>query len=110
METGNGPNIAKRIRGQVERQEVRVTKHALAEMIEEAITLDEVFEAMVSGSVVENYPEHRRGACCLFGGRTAENRPLHVVCTTAQPVLIVITVYQPKPPKWTTPRERKMSP
>ena len=30
---------------------------------------------------VHNYPEHRRGACCLLSGRTAGARPLHLVCT-----------------------------
>lgn len=31
---------------------------------------------------------------------------LHVVSTTAQPVLVIITVYEPKPPKWVTPTQR----
>jgi hypothetical protein len=56
--------------------------------------------------VLENYPEHRRGACCLLYGRAANGRHLHVVCTTAQPVLIVITVYEPRPPRWITPTQR----
>ena len=89
---------------------VRVTAHAHAEMIEEGISLDEVFEAISSCAVLEDYPEHRRGACCLVGGLTADSRPLHIVCTTAQPVLIVITVYEPRPPKWTTALERRRIP
>ena len=36
-----------------------------------------------------------------------DERPLHVVCTTVRRPLIIITVYEPKPPKWTTPETRE---
>jgi hypothetical protein len=29
-----------------------------------------------------------------------------VVCTTGLEVIVVITVYEPKPPKWATPFQR----
>jgi hypothetical protein len=32
---------------------------------------------------------------------------VHVVCTTARPVLIIITVYEPRLPKWLTPTNRR---
>ena len=94
------------IRARVESESVRITQHAHQEMVAEAITLQDVFEALAHGEILENYPEHRRGACCLVGGITERGRPLHVVCTTAQPVVIVITVYEPRPPKWVTPTKR----
>lgn len=74
-------------------------------MVEEGITLDEVLEAIRNSEILEDYPGHRRGPCCLILGWTKTLRPLHVVCTTGQPVLIIITVYEPRPPKWVTPRE-----
>lgn len=63
---------------------LRVTLHAAAEMIEESIALDDVLEAIAApdAAVVENYPEHRRGACCLVGGTARGARALHVVCTS----------------------------
>jgi hypothetical protein len=76
-------------------------------MVEEDILLDEVLEAIVTGQILENYPQHRRGACCLLYGLTQAGRPLHIVCTTVRPVLIIITVYQPKLPKWITPTQRR---
>lgn len=93
-------------RGQIATDAVLITQHAQREMIEEEIHLDEVYEAIVSSQVLENYPDHRRGACCLVGGYTKRGRPLHVVCTTARSELILITVYEPKPPKWISPTER----
>jgi hypothetical protein len=98
--------MLERLRSQAAQENVRVTQHAQQEMVEEGITLDEVVEAIASGQILENYLEHRRGACCLINGRTKQGRPLHVVCTTARPVLIIITVYEPKAPKWVTPTRR----
>jgi hypothetical protein len=87
---------------------VRVTVHAHQEMVEEGITMDDVLRVIAAGDVIEDYPTHRRGACCLVGGTTRAGRPLHIVCTTAQPVLVIITVYEPKPPKWITPIQRRV--
>ena len=85
---------------------VRLTQHAHREMVEEEITLDELLGAIVNGQVLESYPEHRRGACCLINGTTEEGRPIHIVCTTALPVLIIITAYEPKMPRWVSPIQR----
>jgi hypothetical protein len=60
--------------------------------------------------MLEDYPQHRRGACCLLHGVDGDGRDIHVVCTTAQSALIIITVYLPKPPKWVTPSRRRGQP
>ena len=99
--------VLRRIRVQAAAENIRITQHAQREMVEEDITLDEMLEAIATGQILENYPEHRRGACCLLNGFTHEGRPLHIVCTTTRPVLIIITVYEPKPPKWITPTQRR---
>jgi Domain of unknown function (DUF4258) len=57
-----------------------------------------------------HYPDHRRGACCLLCGYTDSGRPLHLVCTTLQSPVILITVYEPKLPKWETPTQRGRKP
>ena len=99
--------ILEQVRAQAAAETIRITQHAQQEMVEEDITLDEVLQAIATGQIVENYPEHRRGACCLLSGLTQNGRPLHMVCTTAEPVLIIITAYEPKPPKWVTPTQRR---
>lgn len=110
MEKGNNvvdlAATLERIRAQADVENIRITQHAQQEMVEENVTLDEVLEAIATGKILENYPEHRRGACCLLNGLTQTSRSLHVVCTTARPALIIITVYEPKPPKWITPTQR----
>ena len=99
--------MLKRIRAQAAAEDIRITKHAQQEMVEEDITLNEVLETIAMGQILENYPEHRRGACCLLNGFTHGGRPIHIVCTTARPVLIIITVYEPRPPKWVTSTQRR---
>jgi hypothetical protein len=75
-------------------------------MVEDDVSLRDVLEAIGTAGILEDYPTHRRGACCLLSGSTRAGRPLHVVCTTTRPILVIITVYEPKPPKWTTPTQR----
>lgn len=98
--------ILARIHAQIAADAVLLTQHAQQEMVEEEVGLDEVFQALQTGQVLENYPDHRRGACCLVGGYTVGGRPLHIVCTTARAEAIIITVYEPKPPKWVSSTQR----
>ena len=107
-EPGRNRRALESLRALARSESVRVTVHAHQEMVEEGITMDDVLEAVANGDVIEDYPTHRRGACCLVGGTSRAGRPLHIVCTTAQPVLVIITAYEPKPPRWITPVQRSV--
>lgn len=98
------------IREQVVAGHYRVTQHAQQEMVQDDYELDDVLAALANAITLENYPLHRRGPCCLLGGVAAQGRPVHIVCTTANPMLIIITVYEPRPPKWVTPTQRGAQP
>ena len=98
--------IMLRLRNQCSRDAIRVTIHAHQEMVEENVCYDSMVEALDRGSVIENYPEHQRGPCCLVCGRDSAGRFLHVCCTTSLEVTVIITVYEPQPPKWVTPYQR----
>jgi hypothetical protein len=103
----NPQAILARIQAQASAGSVDFTLHAQRELAAETITVAEVLQAIATGQVLENYPTHQRGACCLLYGKTQQHRPLHLVCTTAQRTLIIVTVYEPVPPKWTTPTQRR---
>ncbi len=98
--------VLQNIRAHAAVDNIRITQHGHQEMVQEDIILDEVLQVIAGGKVLEDYPDHRRGACCLLSGVTSRGRPLQIVCTAAQPVLILITVYEPRPPKWVTSTER----
>lgn len=103
-------SVLRRIKSQAAAEQIRITQHAHEEMVAEGIGFADLLQAIQRAEILEDYPEHRRGACCLMGGTTGTGRPMHIVCTTAQPILIVITVYEPKPPKWVTPKRRGRTP
>ena len=86
---------------------VKITQHAAQEMAEEDILLDDVMFAISKAQLLEDYPDHRRGACSLIYGKDARLRDIHIVCTTAHPTLIIVTVYLPRPPKWIAPTQRR---
>ena len=100
------PAVVEAIRARARGEDIRLTQHAQQEMVEEAIPLEDVLEALASCELLEDYPDHRRGPCGLVLGYTVGGRPLHIVCTTAASPLIVVTVYEPRPPKWTSPTRR----
>ena len=98
--------IVGRIRQQSSSELVRVTMHAHQEMLDENIVLEDVLGALREAKMVENYPSHKRGPCCLLCGRSRSGKYLHIVCTSSLEVAIIITVYEPMLPKWITPFER----
>ncbi len=67
------------IRGLARNEAVRVTQHAQQEMAEDGVTLDQVLATIAVGSIIEYYPEHRRGAGCLINGLT----PSAARCTSS---------------------------
>ncbi len=83
-----------------------MTHHAVLEAADEGISADEIRETILGGMIVEDYPDERRGPCCLVSGKTTAGRDLHVVVTTVRSPVRIITVYEPLPPRWVTPTER----
>lgn len=96
------------IRALAMKRTIKLTLHAHQEMAEDDVDVAELLTCLAHCTLLEDYPEHKRGACCLICGHAHTGRYLHVVCTTEGPELIIITVYEPKPPKWESPFQRGM--
>ena len=91
---------------------VLYTKHAKDEMEKEEfgeIKEHEIYEAVIDGKVIEDYPGDKPYPSCLIYGKTHNSRPLHIVCAYAhdEAMSIIITVYQPHPGKWIEFERRK---
>jgi hypothetical protein len=71
----NHQAIAARLRQQAEAESVRITVHCHQEMVEEDISLDDVREILLNATILENYPEHKRGPCCLSCGNNESGHP-----------------------------------
>ena len=88
------------------------TSHARQEMKAEEfgiINEMEVFEAIQSGEIIEEYPDDEPYPSILIYGSTLQGRPIHVVCAYASEddLGIVITVYEPDPALWIDFRRRR---
>lgn len=91
------------IRTKVRNEMFELSAHALTRSTQRHILLDELIEAVVSGEVIEDYPNDRYGPSCLLLGYTHNKRPLHIQCSyPSRLVLKIITVYEPTIDKWET--------
>ena len=93
---------------------VLYSRHSRQEMAGEEfgrVVEREVFEAVLGGEVIEEYPADKPYASRLIFGLTKQGRPLHVLCAFAPEdgLAVVITVYQPHPARWDEWRRRVKS-
>jgi len=85
------------------RKKVLFLPHAIAQMSrpERMIEPDEIREAVLTGEVIESYPDDPRGMSCLVL-HIGEHRAIHVVCAPRPDFLAIITAYLPAPEQWTS--------
>ncbi|MCH9740358.1 MAG: DUF4258 domain-containing protein [Epsilonproteobacteria bacterium] len=91
----------------VEADDYIFSRHADEERMNDSLMISEVEESMFNGSILESYPEDKRGSSCLVVGFTKQGKPIHTVCGKSGDRLVIITVYIPTPPKFITPYERR---
>lgn len=85
-----------------------MTAHARARAGQRRIRDEELVCALANGEILENYPNDPRGPSALILGYTEDGRPLHAVCAfDPSGTLLIVTVYEPKPPKWVNEKTRR---
>jgi hypothetical protein len=84
----------------------RLSLHAQTELVEDGFTVSDLEAGLLGGEVIEDYPDAVRGPCCLLNGVALDGRPIHIVVSYSGEIFVVITVYEPTPPKWNHPTER----
>lgn len=87
-------------------QRYRYSRHGDRERQNDGLSLLEVEQALLTGRILEDYPDTGRGESCLVAGFTDGGTPIHVVCGRMADWMVVITVYVPTPPRFKTPFER----
>ena len=82
-------------------KKILYTIHAIRQMNSEKrlITTEEVEEKIYKGSIIEEYPDDKRGHSCLINGRI-KARAIHVVCAPKDEYLAIITSYIPDQKIW----------
>ncbi len=79
---------------------IAVTKHSNRRFYERGITLDDIESAILNGKIIEEYPTDTPFPSCLILGKSVNKSPLHVVVSTDEEILYIITAYYPNLQKW----------
>jgi hypothetical protein len=79
---------------------IAITQHANRRFQERGIKIDDIEAAILNGEIIEEYPEDTPFPSCLILGRSTKNLPLHVVLSTDEEFLYIITAYYPNLEKW----------
>jgi len=62
---------------------------------------------LASGEVLEEYPGDPRGSSALVLGHTDDGTPVHAVCAfDPSGTLLIVTIYEPRLPRWLNERTR----
>ena len=80
---------------------LRWTNHIFVRLLQRDISMDNVESSILTGEIIEQYPEDYPYPSCLILGLTVEKLYLHVVCGIGDGELWLITAYYPDPDEWT---------
>ena len=73
--------------------------HSVKRMIKRNVTRQEVESTILTGEIIEEYPDDKYSPSCLIYGKTQNGRGLHVQ-VSLPPLVVIITVYEPDPEEW----------
>ncbi len=78
----------------------QMTQHAEMRRRQRGISIPDIRQAIMSGSIIEEYPNDFPYPSCLILGHSTNRTPIHLVCGVGESVLFVITAYKPSAEKW----------
>lgn len=93
------------IREKILSDQYEYTLHAEIERKADDLCFYQIEQAILTGEIIEHYPDDGRGESCLILG-FSDNIPIHVVCGKRGERIVIITTYVPKPPKFVDPWTR----
>ena len=88
---------------------LRVTDHADEEAQAERITFDEIFNSVLQGEIIEDYPKDKPYPSYLIYGQNSKREPIHSVWgyNPENKWCVLITVYRPDPSRWINWKKRR---
>jgi hypothetical protein len=89
----------KKIQDKIRQKKYRFSDHSVKRMIKRNVTRQEVESAILTGEIIEEYPDDKYSPSCLIYGKTENCRDLHVQ-VSLPPFVVIITVYEPDPEEW----------
>ena len=81
---------------------LRWTNHIVVRLLQRGISMGDVERALISGEIIEQYPDDYPHPSCLIIGIDNAGKNLHVVCGVSEIELWLITAYYPDIEEWET--------
>ena len=81
-------------------ENVIITIHAAKRLEQPGIFLKEVLNCIMTGEIIEQYPDDYPYPSCLILGLSLDDKFLHVVIGHHETELFLITAYFPSSDKW----------
>lgn len=88
------------IRELLKKKSIKWSTHCLERMSERDISIEDVCTCIMSGEIIEDYPDDYPSPSCLVFGYSTKEAVLHVVVGTDSEVLYMITAYYPNTVKF----------
>lgn len=79
---------------------IKWTAHIVARLQERGIDPSDIKSCIMTGHIIEDYPDDYPYPSCLVLGATVAGKELHAVIGLGQGYLWLITAYYPDPLKW----------
>ena len=77
-------------------------QHALVRMEERDISRADVINCILTGEIIEDYPDDFPNPSCLVFGNSVNGRIIHVVASTDESSIGIISTYFPSTEKFET--------
>jgi hypothetical protein len=84
---------------QIQSKNYLLSKHASTRSLERDITAADIEVCILSGELIEDYPNDKYGPSCLILGQNQQGRILHIH-VSYPPKVKIITLYEPSEEKW----------
>lgn len=81
-------------------ENIIMTMHAAKRLEQRGIRLREVMDCIMTGEIIEQYPDDYPYPSCLTLGNRNTDKPLHAVIGTDGFHLWIVTAYYPSADKW----------
>lgn len=87
---------------------IRWTGHILSRLVKRRIHQSDVKNAILTGRMIEQYPDDYPFPSCLVLGLSCDKIKLHVVCGTDNNELWMITAYFPDETQWNSTFDKRL--
>jgi len=86
----------------IKAKRIRITDHADEEAYNDKLSLEEIYSSVLTGEIIEQYPDDKPYPSCLIYGKNIKNEPIHGVWAynIETKASVLITVYRPDPDRW----------